>query len=327
MEKRPRRLAVPPDEEDPERLPPRRRSGFALPLAVLVGLGVGAVAIGLLVNAARNSDESAANPVDESTPANTIAEPVEPLKVVFPEGFTWREMADRVEVVRQIAIEERQVTPALSGEEFIELAKKEGLIPQGFLAKGEQPKHLEGFIFPATYDFAEQTTTTELVRQQLEQFELAWKELNLTFPEERGLTAYETLIIASMIEEEVKEPKERKVVARVIYNRLQKDMPLGIDSTLRYGLRIPADEAIRQSQLESDNPYNTRKFVGLPPTPISNPGLASMQAAARPANNDFLYYARTKDCTTHFFAKTQEEFDAFVAGPNSFLRGPDKCPG
>ncbi len=325
MEKRPRRLAVPLDEEDPERLPPRRRSSFALPLAVLVGLGVGAVAIGLLVSAARNGDDSAADVAVESTPANTIEEPVEPLKIVFPEGFTWREMSERVEAVREIAIEERQVTPMLSGEEFIELAKKEALIPQGFLEKGEQPKHLEGFLFPATYDFAEQTTTTELVRQQLEQFELAWKELSLTFPEERGLTPYEALIVASMIEEEVAEPKERKVVSRVIYNRLQKGMPLGIDSTLRYGLRIPADEAIRQSQLGSDNPYNTRKLVGLPPTPISNPGLASMQAAVRPANNDFLYYARKKDCKTHFFAKTQEEFDAFVAGPNSFLRGPDKC--
>jgi len=325
MEKRPRRLAVPRDEDDPDGLPPRRRSGLALPIAVLVGLAAGAVAIGLLVSAARNSDDGAAALAVESTPAETIAVAVEPLKIVFPEGFTWREMTERVDAVRQIAIDERQVTPTLSGEEFTELAKNEALIPQEFLAAGEKPKHLEGFLFPATYDFLEETTTTELVRQQLEQFELAWNQLNLAFPTQRGLSPYEVLIIASMVEEEVAEPQERKKVARVIYNRLQREMPLGIDSTLRYGLRIPPDRAIKQSQLESDNPYNTRLLVGLPPTPISNPGLASMQAAARPGNNEFLYYARTKDCKTHFFGKTKAEFDAFLAGPNSFLNGPDNC--
>ena len=325
MEKRPRRLAVPRDEDDPDGLPPRRRSGLALPIAVLVGLAAGALAIGLLVSAARSSEDGAGALSVESAPAETIAVAVEPLKIVFPEGFTWREMAERVDAVRQIAIEERQVTPALSGEEFAELAKNEALIPQGFLAAGEKPKHLEGFLFPATYDFLEETTTTELVRQQLEQFELVWDQLNLAFPTQRGLSPYEVLIVASMIEEEVAEPQERKKVARVIYNRIQRDMPLGIDSTLRYGLRIPPDRAIKQSQLDGDNAYNTRRLAGLPPTPISNPGLASMQAAARPGNNEFLYYARTKDCKTHFFAKTQAEFNAFLGGPNSFRNGPDKC--
>lgn len=325
MEKRPRRLAVPPDEDDPERLPPRRSGGIALPLAVLVGLAVGAAAIGLLVNAARSGDDGEADLVAESVPVNSIAEPVEPLKIVFPEGFTWREMAARVDAVRIIAVEERGVTPMISSEDYVELAKTEALIPANFLENGEKPKHVEGFLFPATYDFVEQTTTTELVRQQIEQFELAWEQLDLAIPEQRGLTPYDVLIIASMVEEEVADAKERKLVAGVIYNRLQKDMPLGIDSTVRYGLRIPPDKAIRQSQLESDSPYNTRRTAGLPPTPISNPGLASMQAAARPARNDFLYYVRTKDCKTHFFAKTKAEFDAFIAGPDSFLNGPDKC--
>ena len=327
MEKRPRRIAVPPDEDDPDRLPPRRRGGFALPLAVLVGLAVGVVAIGLLVNAARNGDGDGAEPppVAASSVAEALEEPVEPLRIVFPEGFTWREMAVRVDEVRKIAIDERQVTPQLSNEEFRQLAKNEALIPAEFLARNEKPKHLEGFLFPATYDFTETTTTADLIRQQIEQFELVWAELDLSFAEKRGLTPYDVLKIASMVEEEVREPKERKQVARVIYNRLAQNMPLGIDSTLRYGLRIPPDKAILQSQLDSDHPFNSRNRQGLPPTPIANPGKASMQAAAKPANNQFLYYARKKDCQTHFFSKTQEEHDAFIAGPNSFVNGPDEC--
>ena len=326
MEKRPRRIAVPRDEDDPDRLPPRRGGGFALPLAVLVGLAVGAVAIGLLVNAARSGDESSTDPLAvEPVATETLAEPVEPLRIVFPEGFTWLEMSVRVDEVRQIAINERQVAPALDEDEYRELAKKEALIPHDFLEADEKPKHVEGFLFPATYDFMETTTTAELVTQQIEQFELTWAELDLSFAEKRRLTPYDVLKIASMVEEEVKEPAERRKVARVIYNRLELDMPLGIDSTLRYGLRIPADKAILQSQLDGDNAFNTRRRPGLPPTPISNPGRAAMQAAAEPANNQFLFYARTKDCRTHFFAKNQAEFDEFLDGPSSFLRGPDRC--
>ena len=113
-------------------------------------------------------------------------------------------------------------------------------------------------------------------------------------------------------------------VARVIYNRIAQNMPLGIDSTLRYGLRIPPDKAILQSQLDKRPPVQQRATrTGLPPTPIANPGKASLQAAAKPANNQFLYYARTKDCQTHFFSKTQEEHDDVHGnGPNSFLNGP-----
>ena len=88
-------------------------------------------------------------------------------------------------------------------------------------------------------------------------------------------------------------------------------MPLGIDSTIRYGLGIPPTEAIRESQLESDNPYNTRRFTGLPPTPITNPGLASLQAAARPARVDYLFFIRKPDCRSHFFTASEQEFDDY----------------
>ena len=81
----------------------------------------------------------------------------------------------------------------------------------------------------------------------------------------------------------------------MIYNRLRDQMTLGIDATLRYGLHVPPTQSLTQSELASNNPYNTRKHLGLPPTPIANPGLAAIQAAAHPANVDYLYFVRKPD--------------------------------
>ncbi|MGH3093778.1 MAG: endolytic transglycosylase MltG, partial [Gaiellaceae bacterium] len=118
----------------------------------------------------------------------------------------------------------------------------------------------------------------------------------------------------SMVEKEVQVPRERALVSAVIYNRLRAGMPLGIDATIRYGLDIPPTQAILQSQLESDSPYNTRRFAGLPPTPIGNPGLASLQAAAHPAEVDFLYFIRKPDCKSHFFTASEREFLDYPRG-------------
>jgi UPF0755 protein len=100
-------------------------------------------------------------------------------------------------------------------------------------------------------------------------------------------------------------------VSAVIYNRLHAGMVLGIDATLRYGLDIPPTESIRQSQLDSDNPYNTRKVAGLPPTPIANPGLASLQAAAHPAKVNYLFFVRKPDKVHHFFTASDREFENY----------------
>jgi UPF0755 protein len=90
-------------------------------------------------------------------------------------------------------------------------------------------------------------------------------------------------------------------------------MSLGIDATLRYGFDIPPTESIRQSHLDSNNPYNTRKLPGLTPTPIANPGLASMQAAAHPAKVDYLFFARKPDKVHHFFTASEDEFNRYLA--------------
>jgi UPF0755 protein len=94
-----------------------------------------------------------------------------------------------------------------------------------------------------------------------------------------------------------------------LHNRMQ----LGIDATLRYGLHIPPTQSITQTDLASSNPYNTRRFFGLPPTPIANPGLAAIQAAAHPAHVDYLYYVRKPDHKHHFFTDSSTAFDQYLA--------------
>jgi UPF0755 protein len=94
----------------------------------------------------------------------------------------------------------------------------------------------------------------------------------------------------------------------VIYNRLHNKMPLGIDATIRYGLNIPGTKSLTKAAIASDNPYNSRRFPGLPPTPVANPGLASIKAAAHPARVDYLYYVRIPGTTRHFFTSSESEF-------------------
>jgi UPF0755 protein len=171
---------------------------------------------------------------------------------------------------------------------------------------------MEGFLFPATYEFFPKTTSAQLVAAQLKAFCDNWNALDLGYARAKNLTPYDVLIIASMVEKETLVPAERRLVAAVIYNRLRARMPLGIDATLRYGLNIPPTESIHESQLASDSSYNTRRHAGLPPTPIANPGVASMQAAAHPARVNYLYFVRKPDKKHHFFTASAEAFNAYA---------------
>jgi UPF0755 protein len=132
----------------------------------------------------------------------------------------------------------------------------------------------------------------------------------LSYARKKNLTAYDVLIIASLVEKEALAPDERPKIARVIYNRLHAHMNLGIDATTRYGLHVPGTKSLTQSELASSNPYNTRNpnILGLPPTPIANPGLASMQAAARPAAGNWLYFVRKRDKVHHYFTNNYNDF-------------------
>jgi UPF0755 protein len=243
---------------------------------------------------------------EEPTPPPVETGPVlQRLRIIFPEGFTRREMAERVAAVRDIAIASRGVTPRLTRAGYVS-ATGAATPPAAF--RKDAGRAIEGFLFPATYEFTQLTPSAKLVRDQLAAFRRQWRKVDLRYARSKNLTPYDVLIIASMIEEETVVPRERRLVAAVIYNRLRNAMPLGIDATIRYGRNVPGTEPLRRSDLESDDPYNTRRRLGLPPTPISNPGLASMRAAANPARVDYLYFVRVRDSNRHFFTASESEF-------------------
>ncbi len=244
---------------------------------------------------------------DPRLPATTAAAPaVERLRIIFPEGLNVREMGDRVAAVRKIAIAKRNVTPKLTRARYL-AAVSRGRPPKPFLADWKHGS-LEGFLFPALYEFTQFTNGDELVTDQLKAFRKAFARVNLSYANSKNLTPYDVLKIASMIEKETVAPGERKLVSAVIYNRLRRRMPLGIDATIRYGLNIPGTKSLTKAAIASDNPYNSRRFPGLPPTPVANPGLASIKAAAHPAAVDYLYYVRIPGTKRHFFTASESEF-------------------
>jgi UPF0755 protein len=283
--------------------PSRNRIMIRRGVAVGFVLGLVALLVGSAMAVLGGGEEAAPPP-----PPVPVAP--KPLRIIFPEGFTRKQMAERIGEVNRIAEEKRNVRPRLSPNRYLALTDGSSHVPRPFLAQG-RPPHLEGFLFPATYEFTKRTTTRQLVNNQLTAFRKNWARVNMRYARSKHLTPYDVLIIASMIEKEVVAPEERPLVSAVIYNRLKAGMTLGIDATLRYGLDIPPTESIRQSQLDSDNPYNTRKLAGLPPTPIANPGLASLQAAAHPAKVDYLFFVRKPDKVHHFFTASEREFENY----------------
>ncbi len=255
--------------------------------------------LGALALAGCRHEDSPPPPV-ETTP------PLARLRIIFPEGFTRREMAERVAVVREIAIDERGVTPRLTGTGYAQASASAK--PPAAFRKDAAGRGIEGFLFPSTYEFSQYSASIRLVRDQLATFGRQWDRVDLRYPKSKSLTPYDVLIIASMIEKETVAPEERRLVAAVIYNRLRLGMPLGIDATIRYGRNVPGTEPLKQSDIDSDDPYNTRKRLGLPPTPISNPGLAAMRAAANPARRDYLYFVRKPDGVHHYFTASESQF-------------------
>jgi UPF0755 protein len=270
-------------------------------LIALVVLG-GAIAAGVaLVSLALRHTGAKAKPAVAPRPL---------LHIVFPEGFTRKQMAERIAFIDRKARQKRHVDPTLSASAYL-AATASSLLPGQF--NGDKKRRpLEGFLFPATYPFYADTTTRQLVAYQLRTFKREWRKVNLGYARSKNLTQYDVLNIASMIEAEVLAPEERFKVAAVIYNRLHARMPLGIDATIRYALDIPPTKSLTKADLRNPTPYNTRIYRGLPPTPIGNPGLASIQAAAHPAKVDYLYFVRKPDKVHHFFTASYDEFVAYL---------------
>ena len=292
-------VARPPVRERRPR-PSRGRLAARRLGALALLLGAAGIGVWLATSAIGGNEKKATTTVD-----------TRPLRIVFPEGFTRAQMAQRITAVDRIARTKRNVDPALSASAYLR-ATRRIVVPKAFAPNVENGAP-EGFLFPALYDFTARTTSRNLVKDQLAAFRRNWGKVKLSYAKSRNLTPYDVLIIASLIEKEVIAPKERPLVAAVIYNRLHNNMQLQIDASLRYGLHIPSGRAITQTELDTKNAYNLTLNHGLPPTPISNPGLASMRAAAHPANVDYLYFVRKPDKVHHFFTSSLDTFNAYIA--------------
>lgn len=265
----------------------RRRTGAWLGFFLLIVLALAALVLPRLISGGD----------DDEPPVAASADGI--VSVTFPEGL-------RREDIAEILAQETNLSP----EEYLAATDTS---PRGAeLAGTDENRSLEGFLFPATYEVGPLTTVNDLVAAQLDAFAVNTAGLDYTYSAERNLTPYEVLIIASMVEREVRVPEERARVAGVIYNRLRNGMLLGIDATVQYA--VGEWKEITGADLEIDSPYNTRKFRGLPPGPIANPGQASLVAAARPEESDFLFYVARADGTgRHYFARNADEFEQRVA--------------
>ncbi len=222
---------------------------------------------------------------------------VEFTRVTIPEGKTVREIAQILERVVGI--------PAT--EFLAEVTNGKHTLP----TLPRNTKNLEGTLFPKTYDFIKGTTVAQVVERLHGQFEKETAALDWSKADKLGVTPYQVLIIASMIEREARVPQDRGKISRVIYNRLAKPMRLQIDATVQYGIYLKTG-SYKQPLLVEDyqfsSPYNTYLIDGVPPAPIASPGLESIQAALNPENGDWLYYVLINDKGEHGFAETYEEF-------------------
>ena len=236
------------------------------------------------------------------------------VQVAIPEGLSRSEI--------------RPLTKGLKGNYLRATRRSPSLDPRDYGARGATS--LEGFLFPATYELKKGRGVKALVDEQLAHFKRNFEKVDMRYARRRNLTEYDVLIIASLIEREAMVAKERRLISSVIYNRLRQGIPLGIDATVRF-ITGNWKEPLKQSELANPSPYNTRIHPELPPGPIGNPGLASIQAAARPAETDYLFYVvKVDSCGEHRFAETDAEFQAYVNEYNRAReerggKSPTKC--
>jgi UPF0755 protein len=182
-----------------------------------------------------------------------------------------------------------------------------------------QASDLEGFLFPDTYMALESAAAAEVVEMMVDRFRRTWTASRQALAEGGGLSLREVVTLASLVETEAAIAHERPLVAAVYRNRLERGMLLQCDPTLLYALVLDGrtDRNIRRADFENDSPYNTYRFRGLPPGPIANPGEASLDAALRPAEVEYLYFVARND-GSHAFSRTLREHNAMV---NRYQRG------
>ncbi|MBC7901720.1 MAG: endolytic transglycosylase MltG [Saprospiraceae bacterium] len=221
-------------------------------------------------------------------------------KLTIPEGFTQFDIAKRIAAnfPQDPPVDDKQILSLMNDTSPIR-----DIAPDA--------KNLEGYMYPSTYTFPKQTKAEDVIRTMVEQFRKIWKPEWNARAKEMGRTPAEIVTIASLIETESKFDAERQIVASVINNRLSKNIPLGIDQTAVYIAKMQNrwDGTINKSDLESDSPYSTRRFGGIPPGPISSVTESSIAAALNPAQTDYIFYVlnvQANDGSHHFYESARD---------------------
>jgi len=222
------------------------------------------------------------------------------IKLTIPEGFT------RFDIAKRIVEKFPQETPVTEAQVLLLMENTDAIKDLA-----PEAKNLEGYMYPSTYTFPRGTKPEVVIKRLVDQFRIIWKPEWAEEAKRLNRTPHEIVTIASLIETESHFPNERPVVASVIYNRLAKGIPLGIDQTSVYVAKMQNrwDGEINKSDLEADSPYNTRRYGGIPPGPISSVTESSIKAALEPAQTDYIYYVRnvqTNDESHHFYSSAAE---------------------
>lgn len=215
------------------------------------------------------------------------------VKITIPEGFTLKQIEARLNANFDHKIDFQTQKAKLFQKDF------------AFLAELAEETPLEGFLFPDTYQFTPQSSQEEIILKMLANFE---KRLRPELKQEianQGKSVFEIVIMASILEKEVKTPEDKKIVAGILWKRLNVEMPLQVDATIVY-LTGEKTSQITYEQTRIDSFYNTYKYAGLPPGPVCNPGLESIEAAIYPQTSDHWYYLSTPEGQT-IFSETLEK--------------------
>ena len=214
--------------------------------------------------------------------------------LTIPEGFNIFDIAQAV-----------QAAGLGNAQDFLAAERQHTELIAPFTA-GSHPASLEGYLFPDTYHFSRHTTPLQILTTMVRRFRQATTQLGLTPDTSANLP--ETIIMASLIEKEVRQDDERPLVAGVFLNRLAIGMPLATDPTVIYAALLDQRwrGTIYASDLQSPSPYNTYKHPGLPPGPICNPGIAALRAALHPTRTDYLYFVSDAAGHTRFSATLKE---------------------
>lgn len=234
-------------------------------------------------------------------------------RLTIPEGFTRFDIAERI-------VANFPTDPKSAKQDILKLMDDTSLIRD----IAPNAKNLEGYMYPSTYDFALDATPRDVIERMVGQFKKIWKPEWTGRARELGLTPHEIVTIASLIETESKFEAERPLVASVIYNRLKRNVALGIDQTAVYVAKMENrwDGTIHKSDLDADSPYNTRKYAGLPPGPISSVSENAINAALYPAKSEYLFYVLNveKNDGSHHFYTSASEFEKGKAAYQKWLK-------